>query len=467
MHSKYQNKSSFRDPSGSIFEIDDRVFRGIKNSKSEMVKEFLDSNFYKTNAGSRIVKTTIVDNFQLNKLGLSNEIISNFSLWVEHEKIDFITYPYEWSFNFLKTAAIFHLSLQIDAIKSGYQLKDFSSFNVQFIGCEPIFIDLLSFEPYVEGNPWVGYKQFCEHFLSPILLNSYLGVEHQQWLRGSVDGIDLVSVSKLLPFSSYLNPLILGHVHLQARMMKKIDSSTNKKNKHKNQFLKKNNLIALLESLERGIKKFSSKQKTYWKTYENKNSYVIHANTEKEKFVNNFVSSFNLKTVLDVGCNTGHFSEIAFNAGAKRVIGLDSDGNAIDEASTREKLVNRFFTPLQYDFINPSPSLGWNLEERKSLKDRLPSIDGVICLALIHHLVIGKNIPLKEFINWLLEFGQYTLVEFVPKKDPMVQGLLKYREDVFEDYNEENFINIVSSKATIISTNSISESSRKLFVIKK
>ena len=47
-------------------------------------------------------------------------------------------------------------------------LKDCSVYNIQFHQGRPIFIDTLSFEIYRDGDPWIGYRQFCEHFLAPL-----------------------------------------------------------------------------------------------------------------------------------------------------------------------------------------------------------------------------------------------------------------------------------------------------------
>ena len=73
---------------------------------------YLKSDFYKSHE-DKIVKTSIIEKENLIKLGLKNNLIEQYDLWLEHEKVDFITYPYEWSFEYLKKAAIFHLELQI------------------------------------------------------------------------------------------------------------------------------------------------------------------------------------------------------------------------------------------------------------------------------------------------------------------------------------------------------------------
>ncbi len=364
----FKNQGSFKDPLGSVYEFGGKILRGIKSSKASEIKEFLESNFFKSQNGE-IVKTTIIEKNSLVKLGLSDELINNYEIWLEHEKIEFITYPYEWSFEYIKKAAIFHLDLQIRSLKAGYQIKDSSAFNIQFINGKPIFIDILSFEKYTDGDYWLGYKQFCEHFLAPILINSELNADHNAFLRGDIEGVDIKLLSKLMPIKSFFKPLVLFHVHLHAFSMKNIYSTSRKKIKKK--AIKKSNLIALIESIKNKIEKIKLNKKTYWSSYEDENSYSNDSMQKKEEIVSNFVKDFNLENVLDLGCNTGKFSEKSFTAGAKRVIGLDFDSGAIDFACQKKFFVDKNFTPLVYDLANPSPSLGWNLKERIPIKERM------------------------------------------------------------------------------------------------
>ena len=165
--------------------------------------------------------------------------------------------------------------------------------------------------------------------------------------------------------------------------------------------------------------------------------------------------------VWDIGCNTGRYSEEAINAGAKKVIGFEYDLGALELSFQRAVKQNINFLPLYMDLANPSPSQGWNQNERLGMFERR-NADAVIALAIIHHLSIGRNIPLQEFIRWLVQLAPVGVIEFVPKSDPMVQELLQLREDVFENYNFTNFANYLSDVAKIVKTENITESGRKL-----
>lgn len=467
MSLKYQNPGSYRDPYGSVFEVNGRVFRGIKEEKAFLFSKFLESDFYKSNSNKKIVETKTISIDDIVEAGLPMDITNNFTLWVEHKPVDLITYPYEWSFEYLKKAAIFYLELHIDALNNNFQLKDSSAYNIQYIGSTPIFIDVLSFEPYNEGDRWIGYKQFCEQFLAPLALTSYRGINFNPMMRGSPDGLSIVDVSKLLPLKSFFSLTLLGNIHFHAMAMSKISSGSSRMEVKSMRQIPKQNLIALMESIKKFIKQLRAPQESYWNGYDLKNSYTKEGTKEKETIVRNFIASHNLKTVLDIGCNTGYFSEIALKSGANKVIGLDIDSGAVNLASKRSLLPEKLFTPLLYDFTNPSPSMGWRLKERASLERRLPKIDGVICLALIHHLVIGKNIPILEFIEWIVGISPRGLIEFVPKDDEMVVGLLSSRDDIFPNYSEKYFIKCLEQYVFIEQILPINNSTRKLILYRE
>ena len=188
----YKVPGSYRDPSSHVYICDDRVFRGIKADQAEVMKRFLGSSLFEKHNGTNLVSTQISNEKSLKSAGLPTEVIAHYDLWLEHEKLQFLTFPYEWSFAQLKSAAIFHPKFQISALNAGFQIKDASAYNIQFVGTNPIFIDLPSFEPYEEGQPWVAYKQFCEHFLAPLMLHHYTGLDSDKIYRSYPDGTDLV-----------------------------------------------------------------------------------------------------------------------------------------------------------------------------------------------------------------------------------------------------------------------------------
>ena len=50
--------------------------------------------------------------------------------------------------------------------------------------------------------------------------------------------------------------------------------------------------------------------------------------------------------------------------------------------------------------------------------------------------MIGRNIPLADFVAWLAQFEAEVILEFVAPEDPMVQRLLRNRGDQEFDYSD-------------------------------
>ena len=102
---------------------------------------------------------------------------------LRHDRIPFVSYPYEWSFGMLQDAALLQLDLLLAALDEGLILKDSSAYNVQWRGTRPVFIDVSSFEPLRPGQPWVGYQQFCQMRLYHCCCR-HTGSSVSAWLRG-------------------------------------------------------------------------------------------------------------------------------------------------------------------------------------------------------------------------------------------------------------------------------------------
>jgi hypothetical protein len=112
----------------------------------------------------------------------------------------------------LQDAALLQLDLLIAALDEGMTLKDATPFNAQWIGTRSVFIDTASFTRAEAGIPWLGYRQFCEMFLYPLLLQAYKDVPFHPWLRGSLDGLDAGHVNQLMSLRDRLRPGVFTHV---------------------------------------------------------------------------------------------------------------------------------------------------------------------------------------------------------------------------------------------------------------
>ena len=455
---------SFRDPEGHVFVASGRVFRGIARRAAERLRAFVRSDFFTKRAGVRIVETWEVPPEEATDAGVPEVDVGAWAMWVEHEALPLVTYPYEWPFECLKQAACLTLELLADALRNGYTLKDASAFNVQFIDARPIFIDVLSFVEYEEGAPFLGYKQFCEQFFAPLCLSAFAGIDFNQWLRGRLDGLDLIEASRALPLSTRCRPQVLMHIHTQAWAMRKLKSASSRTRPVGNRRrIPRRNLIALADSLRRYIGGLERERRTYWQEYAAHNSYDDRSRASKTRIAHEFAARTGPARLLDLGCNTGEYSKVAIDAGARLVIGVDSDCGALDLAAGRARRDSLPAQFLCWDIANPSPDLGWMREERTALERRLGPVDAVFCFALIHHLVIGRNIPLDEFVRWVCGLAPRGLIEFVPKSDPMTQGLLRDREDVFGQYDQANFEQALEEHTAVVKAHKLHPTARTIF----
>ena len=452
--------ASFRDPSGFVFERDGLIYRQVNESYSQDYDLLMDSGLYDDLAGfSLLVSHEEVSKKAFKSSGRAYKII-------KPGKIPFISYPYEWSFSQLKDAALLTLKIQEKALEYGMSLKDASAYNIQFLGGKPILIDTLSFEKYVEGRPWVAYKQFCQHFLAPLSLMKYKDVRLSQLLRIHLDGIPLDLASRLLPFRTYFNLQLLLHVHLHSLSQRYFALKTlNKKRVEGKMSLGKlSSLIDDLSSFIRGLK--WNPKISQWSDYYHDDSYSTEAIDHKKQLVSSYLTRIKPKNLWDIGSNTGLFSRLSSKQGVN-VISFDSDPACV-ELNYRKCVEENedHILPLLLDLTNPSPNTGWANKERLSLMDRGPC-DAILALAFIHHLAVSNNLSFSWIASFLKDVCGWLIIEFIPKSDLKVQRLLSTRKDIFSDYNQLSFEKDFTEFFTIEASEKIKNSERILYLMKR
>jgi ribosomal protein L11 methylase PrmA len=442
--------SSFRDPSGFIFDKNGKLFRQVNTVYFPQFDRLIKSGLY-----SELVN---------DQLLIRHRIISKSpdKIIIRPEKIPFITYPYEWSFDMLKTAALLTLQIQKVAIEHGMILKDASAYNVQFIGTNPIFIDTLSFDIYREGQTWDAYKQFCQHFLAPLTLMSLKNLRLNLLLRDFIDGIPLELVSQLLPQSSRFNLSLLTHIHLHSINQRRMADRRVDVRKYQ---MSRFQMLSLISHLENTVKSLHiGKVRTEWEKYYTFTNYTDKASEDKHCLIERFLKISQAKSVLDLGANNGEFSKICAQNGAY-TIACDIDPLAVN-ACYLDNQSNSRLLPLIIDLTNPSPALGWANLERSAFSDRF-QVDLVLALALIHHLAISNNLPFEMIAGYFSKLGKYLLIEFVPKADSKVKILLQNRQDIFSDYSQKSFESAFSRFYKIIDRHQVKESKRIIYLMKR
>jgi ribosomal protein L11 methylase PrmA len=448
---------SFRDPAGVVVHAEGRVYRVVSPAGAAQYELARDSGLL----SALIADGRLLPFNEADPRTLQDRIEGTVSHLLAVPTLDFISWPYEWPFPALRAAATLHLDIHLAALERGLTLADASAFNIQFQGTRPIFIDHLSFRGYREGEYWHGHRQFCEQFLNPLLLRAACGIPHHAWYRGSMSGIASAELSRVLPWYRKLSPLVFLHVILPDLMQRR--HAGDPEAARPGRPLPRSSYMAMLAGLRRGIARLEARPDpaSVWTGYAGNTSYRPEEAAAKLQFVREYVEHARPRVVWDLGCNTGDFAFACLDAGTELVIGFDSDASVVDRAWERASGNGRRFLPLFMDATNPSPSQGWREAERAGLARRRKP-DGLLALALLHHLVIRHNIPMSDALDWMLGFAPTGVIEFVPKSDPMVRRLLALREDIFPDYQREEFLALIARKARIVRQTDLAPQGRTL-----
>jgi ribosomal protein L11 methylase PrmA len=423
--------ASFRDPSGFLFQCAGVLFRQVNRRYAEHFERLMGSGLY-----DRLVVEGLLIAHQ--EVEPPSEPGPEHLCTLRPEPIAFVSYPYEWCFGQLKAAALLTLRVQQEALTHGMILKDASAYNVQFHEGRPVLIDTLSFECYREGQPWQGYRQFCQHFLAPLALMSRRDVRLGQLLRVNLDGIPLDLATSLLRPHTLISPGLFVHLWLHSRFQRRY-AGLRAPSERKTRPIAQSALVHMMGTLEGIVQRLDwQPRRTEWADYYGGDSYEAVGLEHKRRLVGEHLEALRPRFVWDLGANTGMFSRVAAEC-SEHVIAFDADPACV-ERNYREILDRgeRNLLPLLIDLVNPSPPIGWANQERLSFMER-PRPEAVLALALVHHLAIANNLPLRRLAGWLAELAPSLVIEFVPKNDPKVQILLAGREDVFPDYTREGF----------------------------
>ena len=457
------HNASFRDPSGFIFVRDGVLYRQVQTTYREHYDHLVSSGLLES-----LVRDGQLVSHEECQVGSAAPGAYKV---LRPALVDVVSYPFEWSFGQLKDAALLTLRVQARALEQGMTLKDASAYNVQYQDGRPIFIDTLSFERHVAGHGWRAYRQFCQHFLAPLALMSGLDVRLGQLTRVHLDGVPLDLASRLLPRRTWLRPGLAMHLHWHARAQRQY-AGVESEGPHRaaaEARVTPVGMRGILQSLERAIEGLTWEPKgTEWADYEATHRYGEAAQAVKRELVRDW---FRLiapapRRVIDLGANAGVFSRLVAENGAT-VMAVDGDAAAVERNYRRTVADStKGLLPLLTDLTNLEGGAGWAGEERLPLFSRTRA-DLALCLALVHHLAIGNNVPLDRLAAWLSTVAPQLIIEFVPKSDPQVQRLLASRQDVFPSYTVEAFEAMCERHFVIRRRQPIAGSERTLYQMQR
>jgi SAM-dependent methyltransferase len=449
-----QDAASFKDPVGSVFVGE----RHIERSCNPLfVKEVLD-----------LISSPLFAKLREKNLVLGAEYNTSSGRFIQ-EKLPYWIYPYECSFLMLKESALTTLRIQQESIMRGYTLKDASAYNVCFRGGGmPVHVDLYSFERSSDSIIWNGYDQFCREYLNPLLFQFYTSAPFQFMYRGGLNGISSETISKLLPWRTYLSPMVLVHAHIKSCLDARLGRYGRRRNVlGADSGVGSKIILRLVEKLHTYIESLViQKKESEWSSYKNTHSYSDEQYALKCREVEGFFASRRLPGIIDYGCNTGEFTKLVAGH-TEYAIGIDADPVCIDEAfrsvQGSSTLQNLYFAVQ--DLANPSASSGWNALERKSFSERFKT-EGFMALAFVHHLRIVCNIPTAGLLSYFRSHHLSGIIEYVAPCDPMAEHLLQARPGIdISDYYPDAF-RAELSKHFIIEKEVAISTSRTLYMLK-
>lgn len=455
---------SFRDPHGRVLLAPDGVYRALSETGLADWRALEDSGLAaELIAAGKLVDTHLADEAEAG--AVLAELPGTPAGVLRHQRIPFVSYPYEWPFAMLRAAALLQLELTERALDHGLILKDATPYNVQFVGSRPVFIDVSSFERLRDGEPWAGYRQFCMLFLYPLMLQAYRGVDYQPLLRGSVDGIPPAQMAALMK-GTRLKSGLMSHVRLHARLeassAEKAGTEVRgelRKAKFSTELIRSN--VRKLRKLVEGIDWEAGR--STWSSYREQNTYSDDDDRAKAEFVRSAAEATPSKLSWDLGANDGAYSRIAAEH-AETVVALDLDHATVDGLYRRlREQGDETIVALVGNLVDPSPGLGWRGMERRRMEDRgEPGL--VLALALVHHLSITGNVPMAELLDWFAALGAPIVIEFPTREDPMVKRLLAAKaEGLHADYELGEFERLLGERFEVSGREQLPSGTRVLF----
>jgi SAM-dependent methyltransferase len=457
-------RRSFRDPAGSVVLSAGRVLRYVNASGAADLTAFQESATVRrlTEAG-RIVVTAVVDSSA--ETGITT---------LEHERIPFPSYPYEWASEMLRAAGLLTLDLAEGLLGEGIGLKDATPFNILWRGPNPVFVDVLSFEHRDPSDAtWLPLAQFHRTFVLPLMANALLSVPLSRIFLSSREGLEPEEIYRWAGSSMKWNVGFLAEVVLPVWLGGK--NKTNQAIYGKKLLASPEKARYILGSLFRRQRRQLLRWKpggvraSAWTGYaEGSTHYSEAAAVAKNRFVEEALLEFGPKRVLDIGCNTGHFSAIAARSGAS-VVALDSDPAVVNLTWERACAGGLDILPLAVNLANPTPATGWRNGECASFLDRASGrFDCVMMLAVVHHLLVTERVPLTEILSLAAQITTDLLIlEFVAPEDPMFQRITRGRASLHREDSTAAFERTCRGIFDIVRSAALPGSHRTMYCLRK
>jgi SAM-dependent methyltransferase len=434
---------SWRDPAGFVVREGDRIFRAINPDHIADVEQLLASSWLQTHMQSgRISRSWWTENgpqgFDVSQCGAVR--------WLEHERIVFPIYPHEITALQLYDAAKLTLSLALDALEHGWILKDGSAWNILFSPRGPVFCDLLSFERLSVATTWAGYAQFQRNFMIPLLLNRHRNIAPRTWFLSEREGISPEAARPLLSGLTAWTQPALEAVTLPTLFVNRGRRVRTPSAGAKIPVLEPEVQLHVLGTTFKRLMRHvdalkPASQISNWSHYRITRDHYTEADLRvKEKHVRNALTDLAIRTILDVGCNTGEYSELAAALG-KSVVAIDTDDESVQRLYAASGRTHTMIAPLVINIARPTPSLGWMNSEVPGFLERAAGVfEGVLALGLVHHLLVTERADVAQIADL---FGRLTIrtlvIEWVDPDDPRFRELAGGNFPLYRGLTREAF----------------------------
>ncbi len=385
---------------------------------------------------------------------------------VEHPKVWFPSYPYEWPAEMLYAAAELTLNLATRLSNEGWGLKDANPYNILFEGPRPVFVDVCSFERRSpEDALWRAYGQFVRTFLNPLIAHRDLGWPIDALLFSSRDGIESEQLYRWTPWlRSWFSPAVFS-VTLPALLARRAAHPQPRVDAEQALWV----VTRLLKGLQRKLEaaRPRAKSESRWTSYMQTCTYSPAQFEFKSKFVADAMIGTQPRRTLDVGCNTGHFSKMAADAGS-RVVAIDRDAALVGALSKEAAEQNLDIQALIVDFARPTPATGWRNSECASFLERAENaFDLVLLLGTLHHLTVTERVPMLEVVNQAAAVASHAIIEYVGPDDEMFRLLARGNEHLYGGYTVEAFEQACQGRWKIVRSAQVPESHRRLYLLRR
>jgi hypothetical protein len=420
------------DPVGDLYTNGQRYLRGIHPEARGGIDKMFQSGLIHALMQRMLIPMTevLTDNIP--------DELEGYDLVLEHEAIVPVTYPREWSFRMVRSAALAFLEINEVALGFGYMCKDAHLFNFVFCGMSPKWVDIGSFVPYEPGTralPWV--KDYYSGILMPL----------QMWSDGAGLIASRAVSSPTRHFSVqealvYRRPWLRGSSRFKKRTRDFISKWYSFRSTSRTSAI-----IRILKwvfgvdpwreirSIRKKIQRMRASVDTAWGNYHGE--YLDHDGKvvlpERFQRIIQIIRTYRCSSVLELAGNAGVLSERLIESSyAADVICTDYDPCAIDQMFLRcEGKFGERLKGAVLDLMAPEYSTAEVLPQVRFKSDC------VLALAVTHHLALTQGYSFEEIFNAINAYARrIVVIEFMPlglwdgKTVPVLPGW--YTQDDFE-----------------------------------